>query len=97
MLSSVPGLIDSETRQGSVNDGIDLGLTLAVSISLMGLVLAILVLMFVAVTVILVRAKSKVQKELKRTKTNALYDEIGIPLSIIDSKKNIAYVSTVKP
>lgn len=63
----------------------------------MGLVIAAVVLVFVIVIIVLARAKSKLQEELKQTKTIALYDEIGIPPSIIDSNKNIAYVSTKKP
>ena len=66
------------------------------SISLMGLVIAAVIATFTIITLILVREKSKVQEELKRCKACALYDEIGTPPSVIDSSKNVAYVSTIK-
>ena len=62
----------------------------------MGLVIAAIIVIFTVITFILVRAKSKVQEELKQCKACALYDEIGIPPSVIDSSKNVAYISTVK-
>lgn len=62
----------------------------------MGLVIAAIIATFIVITFILVRAKSKVQEELKRCKACALYDEIGIPPSVIDSGKNVAYISTLE-
>ena len=62
----------------------------------MGLIIAAVIAIFIVITFILVRAKSKVQEELKQCKACALYDEIGIPPSVIDSSKNVAYISTVK-
>ena len=67
-----------------------------VSVGLVGLVIAAMVVTFTVIMFILVRAKSKVQEELKQSKACALYDEIGIPPSVIDSNKNVAYVSTLK-
>ena len=67
-----------------------------VSVGLMGLVIAAMVVTFTVITFILVRARSKVQEELKQSKACALYDEIGTPPSVIDSNKNVAYVSTLK-
>lgn len=66
------------------------------SIGLMGLVTAAITIVFTIITFILVRTKSKVQEELKRYKVSALYDEIGTPPSVIDSSKNIAYISAIK-
>ena len=44
------------------------------------------------VIISLVKAKLKIQKQLEQVKANALYDEIpGIPDSVIDPDKNIAY------
>ena len=62
----------------------------------MGLVIAAIIVIFTVITFVLVRAKSKVQEELKQCKACALYDEIGIPPSVIDSSKNVAYISTNK-
>ena len=61
-----------------------------------GFVLIALVISFVIVLIILIRAKSKLQDELRQSQASALYDEIGVPPSIIDSTKNVAYTSTVK-
>ncbi len=66
------------------------------SVGLMGLVIGAVVVTFTVVTFILVRAKSKVQEELKQCRACALYDEIGIPPSVIDSNKNVAYISSLK-
>ena len=66
------------------------------SVGLMGLVIAAIIATFAIITFILIRAKSKVQEELKQCKACALYDEIGMPPSVIDSSKNVAYISTVK-
>ena len=66
------------------------------SISLMGLLLVAISATFIIITFILIRAKSKVQVELKRCKASVIYDEVGIPPSVIDSNKNIAYISTIK-
>ena len=69
---------------------------LNLSIGLMGLVIAAVIVTFTIITLILVRAKSKVQEELRRCKAFALYDEVGTPPLVIDSSKNVAYVSTIK-
>ena len=42
--------------------------------------------------IMLIRAKAKIQQKLQQA---TLYDEIGIPPSIIDSSKNVAYSSTI--
>ena len=70
-----------------------------VTITSMALVFVAIISTLITMIIILVRAKSKVQTELKdlQNRTNVLYDEIGsIPTSIIDSNKNIAYVSVMK-
>ena len=66
------------------------------SVGLMGLVIAAIIATFAIITFILTRAKSKVQGELKQCKASALYDEIGMPPSVIDSSKNVAYIPTIK-
>ena len=66
------------------------------SVGLMGLVIATFTATFAIVTFILIRAKSKVQEKLKQCKASALYDEIGMPPSVIDSSKNVAYIPTIK-
>ena len=62
----------------------------------MGFVIAAIIATFAIITFILIRAKSKVQEELKQCKASALYDEIGMPPSVIDSSKNVAYIPTIK-
>ena len=65
----------------------------------MGLVFLAIISTLIITIIILARAKSKVQLELKelQNRANVVYDEIGsMPPSIIDSNKNIAYVSVMK-
>ena len=64
----------------------------------MGLVLIAIISTLTTTIIILARAKSKVQMELTelQTRANVVYDEIGMPPPVIDSNKNIAYVSVMK-
>ena len=80
-----------------VHDGnLNVGLILSVSMSFITAVFVVVLIIFITVTVVLIKAKSKLQEELQQARATALYDEIGNPPSIIDSNKNIAYVSTVQ-
>ena len=70
--------------------------TLVISTASFGFVLITVIISSIVVLVILIRAKSKLQDELRRSQASALYDEIGVPPSIIDSTKNVAYATAIK-
>ena len=70
-----------------------LGFMISLSIVALGLVITSVVLIFLIVVIVfLIRAKAKLQQRLQQA---SLYDEIGLPPSIINSSKNVAYSSTI--
>ena len=70
-----------------------LGLIISLSVAALGLVIISAVLIFLIVVIIFMkRAKAEIQQRLQQV---SLYDEIGLPPSIIDSSKNVAYSSTI--
>ena len=75
----------------------DFNLMLTVIISgLFGFTLVIAAVIFTIALVCVLRAKAKIQEELQQARATAVYEEIGTPLTMIDSSKNIAYMSTRK-
>ena len=67
-----------------------------VIISLLGFTLVVAAVIFTIALICVLRAKAKIQEELQQARATAVYEEIGIPPSTIDSSKNIAYMSTRK-
>ena len=68
---------------------------LTVPISFIVFLFVATVITLVAVIVAVIRAKSKIHKELQLAKASALYDTIETPPSVIDSNRNVAYVSAM--
>ena len=65
----------------------------SLSVVALGLVItSIVLIVLIVVIILLTRAKAKIQQKLQQA---TLYDEIGIPPSIIDSSKNVAYSSAI--
>ena len=69
------------------------GLMVSLSLVALGLVITLIVLIVLTVVIIfLTKTKVKIQRKLQQA---TLYDEIGIPPSIIDSSMNVAYSTAI--
>ena len=78
------------------SDATSLGFTVSLSLVALGLVVtSVILIVLVIMMIFLTRAKAKVQQKLKQATASALYDEIGIIPSIIESSSNVAYSSAI--
>ena len=73
----------------------DFNLMLTVVISgLLGFTLVVAAVIFAIALVCVLRAKAKIQEELQQARATAVYEEIGTPLTMIDSTRKAIPVPT---
>ena len=80
----------------TINNTNKLSLKFTISLSVGVLTATVLLAVLIVVVIILVRIKAKLQVNLRQAAANALYDEVGIAPSAINTSMNVAYSTAQK-